>query len=93
MNHLTHEELEGRLNAHRELMIDFIAALLSGEERVQDFARRLTEEAIFQDHQEDPGVLSEDDAGLAAATTAADEVRSILEAARARADALQNRHG
>lgn len=87
MTALTPEELEGRLNAHRELMIDFIAALLSGEDRVQDFTRRLVEDASFKDHQEDPGALP--DLGLAIEASAADEVRSILQAARARAEATQ----
>lgn len=87
MTALTPEEMEGRLNAHRELMIDFIAALLSGEDRVQDFTRRLVEDASFKDHQEDPGALP--DLGLAIEASAADEVRSILEAARARAEATQ----
>ncbi|MBT9369107.1 hypothetical protein [Rhizobium sp. CSW-27] len=87
MTALTPEEMEGRLNAHRELMIDFIAALLSGEDRVQDFTRRLVEDASFKDHQEDPGALP--DLGLATEASAADEVRSILEAARARAEATQ----
>jgi hypothetical protein len=82
------EKMEGRLNAHRELMIDFIAALLGGEQSLQQFARRLSEDASFKDHEEDPGVVPGE--GIAIANTAAEEIRSILEAARARA-AAENR--
>ncbi|WP_377296776.1 hypothetical protein [Rhizobium sp. SGZ-381] len=85
MNPQSAEEMEGRLNAHRELMIDFIAALLAGDQSLQRFTRRLSEDASFKDHEEDPGVVPGE--GIAIANKAADEIRSILEAARARAGA------
>jgi hypothetical protein len=85
MTVLSAEEMEGRLNAHRELMIDFIAALLGGDESIQQFTQRLSEDTNFQDHEEDPGAVP--GAGIAIQNTAAEEIRSILEAARARAKA------
>jgi hypothetical protein len=81
------ESLEGRLNAHRELLIDFVAALLGGAESIQSFTRRLSEDATFKDSEEDPGVMP--DASFAIEQSAANEIRSILEAARARAAALR----
>ncbi|MCO5731730.1 hypothetical protein [Rhizobium sp. SSA_523] len=85
MTVLTPADLEGKLNAHRELMIDFIAALLGGEESIKDFTRRLADDSNFKDHEEDPGIVPGE--GLAIETSAATEIRSILEAARARAAA------
>ncbi|MCF6367959.1 hypothetical protein [Rhizobium halophilum] len=85
MNMLTPEELEGRLNAHRELMIDMLAAMIGGEAATADFLRKLRSDATFKDNEEDPGVLPEQ--GFAIENAAAVELRSILEAAKARASA------
>lgn len=85
MSALSLEQLEGKLNAHRELMIDFIAALLGGDESVQAFTKRLADDASYKDHEEDPGAVPSE--GIAIENAAATEVRAILEAARARARA------
>lgn len=79
------EELEGRLNAHRELLIDMLAAMIGGEVTITAFLRRLRDDATFKDNQEDPGL----DPGTAFAieNSAAREVRAVLETARARAEA------
>ncbi|WP_137131411.1 hypothetical protein [Rhizobium sp. FY34] len=90
MTVMSAEEMEGRLNAHRELMIDFIAALLGGEESLQSFTSRLAEDASFKDHEEDPGVVP--GPGLITQTSAASEIRSIMDAARARAQARQRKY-
>jgi len=88
MSTLTAEELEGRLNAHRELMIDMLAAMIGGEVTITQFLQRLRDDATFKDNEEDPGILP--DSGFATENAAARELRSILEAARARAAADRN---
>lgn len=85
MSTMTTEELEGRLSAHRELMIDMLAAMIGGESRTSQFLARLRDDATYKDHEEDPGVLP--DSGFAIANAAARELRTVLEAARARAAA------
>jgi hypothetical protein len=82
---LTPQELEGKLNAHRELMIDMLAAMIGGETTIAEFLQRLRDDATFKDNEEDPGVLP--DGAFAIENAAAREVRAILEAARARAAA------
>lgn len=84
---LTPEELEGRLNAHRELMITWLAAMMGGEETTKALLGRLSEDATFKDHEEDPGIVPGE--GLAIESAAARETHSILEAARARLKAQQ----
>jgi hypothetical protein len=79
------EELEGRLNAHRELMIDLIAAMIGGELTTTRFVQRLRDDATFKDNEEDPGFSP--DGAFAIENAMAREVRSVLEAARARAKA------
>lgn len=85
MTALTTEELEGRLAAHRELMIDMLAAMVGGAATADRFLSRLRDDATYKDHEEDPGVLP--DNGFAIANATARELRTILEAARARAAA------
>lgn len=79
------EELEGRLNAQRELMIEMLAAMIGGEVTITTFLKRLRDDATFKDNEEDPGQQPE--SAFAIENAAAREVRSILEAARARAEA------
>ncbi|MGW9229588.1 hypothetical protein ACWGPT_01820 [Pseudorhizobium sp. NPDC055634] len=85
MSNLTSEELEGRLNAHRELMIDMLAAMIGGEMTIVQFVQRLRDDATFKDNEEDPGVVP--GRGFATENVAAREVRAILHAAQARAAA------
>ena len=85
MSTLTPEELEGRLNAHRELLIDMLAAMIGGEMQITRFTQRLRDDATFKDNEEDPGVLPE--GGFAIENAAARELRTILQAAQARAAA------
>jgi hypothetical protein len=87
MTALSPEQLEGKLNAHRELMIDFIAALLGGDESLSAFTSRLADDASYKDHEEDPGAVPGE--GIALENAAAAEVRAILETARARARAVK----
>jgi len=85
MSTLTPQELEGRLNAHRELMIELLSAMIGGEVTITSFLRRLRDDATFKDNEEDPGLLP--DGAFAIENSAAREIRSILDAARARAQA------
>ena len=85
MSSLTTEELEGRLSAHRELLIDMLAAMIGGEVTITQFLKKLRDDGTFKDNEEDPGLLP--DTGFAIENSAARELRTILEAARARAAA------
>ncbi|CDN49485.1 hypothetical protein [Neorhizobium galegae] len=85
MSTLTPQELEGRLNAHREVLIELLSAMIGGEVTITSFLRRLRDDATFKDNEEDPGLLP--DGAFAIENSAAREVRSILDAARARAEA------
>lgn len=85
MSTLTPEELEGRLNAHRELMIDMLAAMIGGQMQITQFIQRLRDDATFKDNEEDPGVLP--DGSFAIENAAARELRTVLQAAQARAAA------
>ncbi|RWX79275.1 hypothetical protein EPK99_12025 [Neorhizobium lilium] len=81
---MTPQELEARLNAHRELIIDLLAAVIGGE-KAEDVLRRLRDDASVSDYEEDPGVMPDEAFALENAT--ASETRAILDAARARASA------
>ncbi|MCJ8520142.1 hypothetical protein ABID21_003142 [Pseudorhizobium tarimense] len=85
MSTLTMEEMEGRLSAHRELMIDMLAAMIGGQAQIDQFLKKLRDDLTYKDHEEDPGVLP--DGGFAIENAAARELRTILEAAGARAAA------
>lgn len=82
---LAPEEMEGRLHAHRELLVDMLAAMIGGETTIVAFVQKLRDSATFKDNEEDPGM--EPGEAFAIENAAAREVRAILEAARARAEA------
>lgn len=74
--------LEGRINAHRRLLVELasvMATIPAAREALLAMAR--DNETVF-DHEEDPGI--EPDAAFAAQQIADDEVRAIIEAAMAR---------
>jgi len=83
MSALTSQELEGRLNAHRELMIEMLSAMIGGEVTITAFLKKLRDDATFKDNEEDPGVIPE--SAFAIENASAREIRAILEAAKARA--------
>jgi hypothetical protein len=85
MTSLTPQELEGRLAAHRELMIEMLAAMIGGEVTITTFLKKLRDDATFKNSEEDPGVIP--DTAFAIENASAREMRAILEAARARAAA------
>lgn len=78
-------ELEARLNAHRELLIDVLAALIGGQSSSK-IAEDLRGDAVPADFEEDPGVLP--DQAFAIENETANEIRRILDAARERAKAV-----
>jgi hypothetical protein len=82
---MTPQEVEARLNAHRELMIDLLAAVLGGEDAAH-LLDRLRNDTAVADYEEDPS--AEPDAAFALENATATETRAILSAARARAKAL-----
>jgi hypothetical protein len=74
--------IEGRLNAHRRLLVELIsvmAAIPETREALQAMAR---DTETVSDHEEDPGI--EPDAAFAAQQIADDEIRAILKAAMSR---------
>ncbi|GAB1580355.1 hypothetical protein [Phyllobacterium phragmitis] len=82
MTEITHEEIEGRLIAQREIL-GFMLALLARREDVgEPFWNALEERATFQNQQEDPGVLPT--RAFAAEAAMMREFRLIVDEARAR---------
>ena len=74
--------LEGRINAHRRLLVELISVVASiPEARAVLMAMARDNETVI-DHEEDPGI--EPDAAFAAQQIADDELRGILKAAMAR---------
>jgi hypothetical protein len=74
--------LEGRINAHRRVLVELlslVAALPEAREALMAMAR---ENETVSDHEEDPGI--EPDATFAAQQIADDEIRAILKDAMAR---------
>lgn len=79
---LTLEEMEARLNAHRQLMVHVLSLLIEDHGKRGALPAWLTDDAVFRDHQEDPGAVP--NAANAIAGQAADELRRIIEDARTR---------
>lgn len=88
-------ELEAKINAHRELLIAVLAILLSQKEDASSkgdlsiFYNDLLGESSVVNGQEDPGVIPTEAFAIAGLT--AQETLSILEAARLRANAGQDK--
>ena len=81
---MNHHELEARLNAHREVLITLMAALIRDARYARAF-EEIEEETVFMDGEEDPGIVPS--RAFASEAHAADEIRLLLEAARARSKA------
>lgn len=79
-------KLRGRLNAHRELLIELTSLLMADHGRVPAGAQGGPgEDLSIYDQQEDPGVVPA--AGFAEEAEFTSEVRAIFDAARARMEA------
>ena len=80
MSELSNFELEGRLNAQRELIAMLMARLTDGPE---DPLWAIVEQSLeVQNHQEDPGAVP--DAAFTAEAEMAREFRLIVERAKSR---------
>jgi hypothetical protein len=77
----TGTDREGRLIAHRMVLEALIREAAARSDDADGFWERLDELCHFQDHEEDPGVVTSQAYGIEA--TAALEVRRLVETARA----------
>ncbi|MBR0557941.1 hypothetical protein J5J10_19805 [Ciceribacter sp. L1K23] len=77
------EELEGRLNAQREVLISLLAMIM--KDRPPPDLRWLEDDAVPRNGEEDPGVVPS--VAFATQGAMATEMRAILDAARSRANA------
>ena len=74
--------LEGRINAHRRLLVELVAVLAAIPEARETLVAMARDTETVIDHEEDPGI--EPDVAFAAQQIADDEIRAILNAAMAR---------
>ncbi len=74
--------LEGRINAHRRLLVELISIVAAIPEAREALVAMARDNETVIDHEEDPGI--EPDAAFAAQQIADDEIRAILKAAMAR---------
>lgn len=81
---MTQQELEARLNAHREILILLMASMMADPSNASLF-ESLQQDALFLNGEEDPGIVPS--RAYAAEAQAADEIGRLLDAARARARA------
>jgi hypothetical protein len=78
---------EGRLNAHREILISLVTEALMAPGGSAHLLRNLEQEVLLRDGAEDPGATPS--AGLVRGNEKSQEIREILDTARQRAEALQ----
>ncbi|WP_313522874.1 hypothetical protein [Shinella sp.] len=74
--------LEGRINAHRRLLVELLSVVATVPEARAALIAMARDNETVNDHEEDPGI--EPDAAFAAQQIADDELRGILRAAMAR---------
>jgi hypothetical protein len=88
MRTLTPEQIDGRLNAHRKLLVALASYIAQSSEGRSFLESLLHDTEIVRDHEEDPGI--EPDLGFAGQQIADDEMRAIVQAGWARATATTN---
>ena len=76
------EAMEGKLNAYRGVLISLLSVLVD-DEKFRPLFEELDNDTIFQDGEEDPGTIPSE--GYATDAAAAAEIRSLIDAAKARA--------
>lgn len=91
MSDLPRQEIEGKLNAHREILVSLLAAAITGPEAVAGILDNLEQELLPTDGSEDPGLTPS--AGYASGAEKSDEIRAILAAAKERAMAIERLRG
>lgn len=74
--------LEGRINAHRRLMVELVSLLGTIPEAQEALRAMARDNETVIDHQEDPGL--EPDIAFAVQQIADEEIRGILKAAMTR---------
>lgn len=79
--------IEGRLNAHREILISLVTEALLAPHGANHLLRNLEQEVLLRDGSEDPGATPS--AGLGRGNEKSQEIREILETAKERAEALR----
>ncbi|MDH4441465.1 MAG: hypothetical protein QE284_13890 [Rhizobium sp.] len=79
--------IEGRLNAHREILISLVTDALLAPGGSTHLLRNLEQEVQLRDGSEDPGATPS--AGLGRGAERSEEIRDILDTAKARAEALR----
>lgn len=81
------QTIEGRLNAHREILISLVAEALLTSGGSTNLMRNLEQEVLLRDGSEDPGATPS--AGLGRGNEKSEAIREILDTAKERANALQ----
>jgi len=74
--------LEGRINAHRRLLVELVCTVAAIPEARAALVAMARDNETVRDHEEDPGI--EPDAAFAVQQIADNELRGILKAAMAR---------
>jgi|UPI0005651673 hypothetical protein len=82
------QQFEGRLNAHRKLLVALTAFIAGGDEGRAFLERTLRDCETVADHQEDPGM--EPDGSFAIQQIADDEMLSIVSASLSRVQAAES---
>lgn len=77
--------LEGRINAHRKILVELLVVLLADDARRESLLSELRPDAVVQDQEEDPGIIPTD--AYAAVARRAEEIRSIMQEALRRVEA------
>ncbi|PYB77554.1 hypothetical protein [Rhizobium wuzhouense] len=81
------QTIEGRLNAHREILISLLTEALLVPGGPQHLLRNLEQEVLLRDGSEDPGATPS--AGAGRGNEKSQEIREILDTAKERAEALR----
>jgi hypothetical protein len=81
------QTVEGRLNAHREILISLMTEALLTADGGARFLPILEQETLPVDGSEDPGATPS--AGFARGNEKSEEIREIVETAKRRAEAVR----
>lgn len=79
---MTPDAMEGKINAYRGILVSLLSIVVN-DERYKAMFDELENDTMFMDGEEDPGIVPTD--GFAVDAVAAAEIRSLIDAARARA--------
>lgn len=85
MTYAEEENLGGRVNAHRELLVEILSILIAQDRQVEERLSTRSGDLSVSDQQEDPGGVPTE--AFAEEAKFSDEMRSILADANARMQA------